>query len=58
VADAKYSRVFTTPGNYKLVPADKSNDSRATAFRQSAESIFRKYNVNVTCDSTFNYTNN
>jgi poly-gamma-glutamate synthesis protein (capsule biosynthesis protein) len=58
VADAKYSMVFTTPGNYKLVPADKSNDSRATAFRQSAESIFRKYNVNVTCDSTFNYTNN
>ena len=57
VTGAKYSLVFTTPGTYHLLPVDKSTDSRADAFRRSAEAIFGKYNVNVTCDSTFNYAN-
>lgn len=51
IDDASYRLVFTEPPsdgtNFRLQWVDKSRDSRAKAFSESARKVYGKYNINV-----------
>ncbi len=52
VKSASYSLVFTEPPsmqrrNFRLMPAERSDDYRAKIFIKNAEAIFDKHNINV-----------
>lgn len=52
INSASYSLVFTEPPsmkrrNFRLMPAERSDDYRAKTFAKNAEAIFNKHNINV-----------
>ncbi len=60
VADASYRLLFTVPPvdghNYRVMPVEQVDHplwiDKCRAFTESAEQIFKKYNINVSRDST------